>query len=271
MPEKKRIHFFILFFSVVFLAGCTTNMTRFQTTETLGAGNMKMQAAVTLGFNNFYQIDKELEKEMDEKSIEDARGTYDSDYVDIVKDGASYDSYKDYSYFQSSLEIIYALGVTNDIDIDIRASTGGQFRLNGKFKLPKFGRGGALAIAPGIGFQIINIESETDDGETTITTDTISGYLYTATVPLIIGWKCDVVCLYMHVGYGINLFDITYERDVSGIYQYDFKKFEDVHIGYVALGMEAKFKHFMIGPEILAGMSNYYVLSQLGIALGAHW
>jgi len=253
--------------------------TRYQTAHTLGKGEMKLMGASHFATAPQGLLAFELDKEMDKRleRWQQKYGPGDADWEEFVEDIVEAVFVMPFEILAQAggfdVEILYAIGVAENVDIELRATATGYLRGNVKVKIADMGTRGAMAISPGVGWRSFSHTTEDDDYK-----DQYRGNVYTGELPLIFGWKFDKTAIYFAPTYIYHMIDIRYSRDTYNMahnFSDTIEEKVDFHIPGIIAGVEFSYGHFVMTPEIsfFHTFNKYYDSGYLypGLALGGKW
>lgn len=273
--DHIRLFVYLLFcLAIIALTGCAgVNHNRYQTAETLGKGNMKMMAGSNISpvmhHHARFELEDKHDEEMRRQGIYDGAGSALEEIFDSL--GAVFTTWP------GDMEILYAIGVKDNVDLEFRLGASPTLRFNSKIKIAEFGKRGALAIAPGLGIKLFG-GKDTDGDEMVSVTDEFTGYITSLELPFILGWEFDRASPYLYFHDYLHAVSIEYRRHTQGLPKNYDETFEETYY-YNALGggfgvqfLWGKFVltpelglFWLNGPEINMGMPSF------GLALGGKW
>ncbi|MDP8256849.1 MAG: hypothetical protein P9M14_13955 [Candidatus Alcyoniella australis] len=284
ITRSIKVSLCLLLATCLLCVGCApVSYNRYQTANTLGAGEMKLMIGANAAHDVIFPVYSEIELDMNDEMYDWARENgvgYDLEdiFEDVLTESVLIMLYVPTLGLAPDFELLYAVGVHDRVDIEARLTASLYGRLNAKVLLAEFGDSGALSISPGVGFRDIKgdqSENTIGDGEAE---DSYSGYVLSAELPLLIGRQGEHVSPYIGPLYVYHYADIDYRRKTSGLDQ-EFDHTIEYGLSFHQLGLivgsEFHWGHFSITPE-LVGMYhngpgiNYWMLYP-GLALGGSW
>lgn len=194
--------------------------------------------------------------------------------------------------FYPDLELLYAIGVSDTVDVEARAILTGYFRLNTKTRLFSVGKNSALTILPGLGFRTIDEDQDAKDedikqenkpaseNDNWRLKDRYKGYVITGELSVIIGWQFKHLSPYIAPVYYYNYMSIALTRKIDGLSS-DFKETVDKTYNFhsigLIVGLQIKLWKFLITPE-LVGLYNIPFGARTlagwiypGLSIGFNW
>ena len=267
-------------FCMAVFSGCQpAAYTRYQSAHTLGKGEMQLLAASHIAPAPHGRAANDMEKDMDDKleKWEETHGHGDADFEEAVEEIMEAIFVEPGRVISNAvgmdMEVIYSVGVADNVDIELRATITGYLRGNTKIKLADLGSRGALAISPGIGWRGFSYENDDDDYK-----DQYRGNLFTGELPLIFGWKWEKASLYFAPTYIYHRVNIRYTRDTYNLplnFNGVIEEKLDFHVPGVVAGVETHVGHFIFTPEV----GFFYYFSEKGdggflspgMAIGGRW
>jgi hypothetical protein len=280
---NSRLTGVVFLVAVVLSAAACAPVTynRYQIAQPLGTGKMKMEVAASYNRDLTFPIAWDIESKMDAKLMDWAAEH--PQYLDEASQIAASDFFMNIflglvatsvNVFAVEPEIIYAVGVHETTDLEIRVSGTGYARINTKTKAADLGRYGAFAVAPGIGYRNISQVSDEEEGAE----DRYRGYVLTFELPLLFSWKFDNVAPYFGPCYYYHYMPLEYTRKIDSFYPvFNETIREDYHFHNVGLtiGTQFKFGGFIFAPEMvmLYNNANGFETGSFhpGLALGGTW
>ncbi|MDP8256850.1 MAG: hypothetical protein P9M14_13960 [Candidatus Alcyoniella australis] len=279
-PGLTKSFFAILALSaIVMLSACAPfTYNRYQTAQTLGQGEMKLMVAANLGSDMASQLAPELIDEMEDKLDVWALEYPEYQYLaDKINDSDFWDDFEDIGFdgAQPDVEVLFAAGLTDKIDLELRVSGTLYVRANAKIMLAKLGNRGAFSISPGLGWHWIKEREYKLDYDLCI--DSYKGQGYTAELPLIFGWQFEHVAPYFAPIYAFHFIEMDYTRDANVVPTYKTEITEQFYAHQIGLaaGVQFHLGDILITPEVV-GMyhtNEYFDMFSVypGLALGATW
>ena len=287
MHRQPHILLHILVCFILTCLGCAPmTYNRYQTAHTLGKWEMKLAVSANMSRDPIFQAWNELAGEMDREFLGWAQHKdLERQYIDAVLEAnENIDETAMYSSdagFIPDCELIYAIGVHDRVDLELRSTISGYYRLNSKILIAELGPHGGLSIAPGIGYRAIHtfrFHTSYKPEDNIEISDDFSGWAMTAEVPLIIGWRFSHVSPYMAPMYAYHYLNVDYTRRTDHLHpEFERTLQYDLHFHQVGLiaGVQFSFWHIIITPEIAGifhtGPGVDVLALYPGIALGAFW
>lgn len=297
LDQTKILLIYAISALLILCLGCApVTYNRYQTAHTLGKCEMKLMVGANIA-NDLALLSTpfDLQDEMDDKLLDwsdkhpgnedDVWEIYNHDFWEGFLAILSLGVYPD-------LELLYAIGVSDTVDVEARATFTGYFRLNTKIKLFSIGQNGALAISPGVGYRNIDDEQEAKDGDVKYgdepaseddnwqLKDKYEGYVITVELPVIIGWQFKHLSPYFAPVYYYNYMPIAFTRKISGLSS-DFNETVDevynFHSIGLMVGLQIKLWKFLITPELVgvyhipSGAVTLPGFIYPGLSIGLNW
>jgi hypothetical protein len=272
----KLIVFTFLSAAIAISASCApVTYNRYQTAQTIGQGNVKAIAAIDKSHELMMLKNMDIYAKVDEKLVDwsfEHPGN-EEEVAEIVGLDVL-DSFTTATVGATTFDVEAALavGVTDWVDLEARATATGYFRGNAKFLVHKFGKRGAVAISPGAGYRGV------DSGKVDIGSgaeDHYKGTVWTGELPIIIGWQWDHFSPYIAPMYAYHRLNVAYTRkvkDLSPSFEATINDSFDYHSVGLAAGVQMKIGGFICTPEIIGLYTMLddldYTMIYPGIAIG---
>ena len=181
---------------------------RYQTAHAMGKGQIKATASVEACREMVWPMGEDIMDRMSDEMRSATRDYIQSRPTEEERQKAaaalwayenadihSYEWKKEYGLLPA---VAFAYGVTDKVDLEAGVTALGGVRADAKIELTRFGNGGALAIAPGTGYQAIDTEFSSYAGNISLdpiydnyleVKDHVRGYIVTLEAPLLVGWQ----------------------------------------------------------------------------------
>lgn len=253
---------------------------RYQTAQTLGKGEVKLLAAAAIAHDLTAPAAFDISDDMDTELLDWSRDHpgNEGEVLELVGEDLLLDTLWSMEFAIPDVEVIFAVGVHDRVDLEARISALGYGRFNTKVLLLKFGERGALSVAPGLGYRRVEGSGSIAGGDAK---DTYKGSVITAELPVIVGWQWEHVAPYVAPVFNYHRMTLQYTREATG-FNPDFKRTLDydfdIHNAGLIAGVQFKFGAFVITPEVVGNYSfspgndhidMFFVYP--GVSLGAAW
>lgn len=244
----------------LFGSGCApAAYNRYQTADTLGAGEVKIAVTANYSPSPVNQSAEKVRTQMDDRFREWSAPYSGETWVRNLEESFT----EPFVYGQANhiynpnFEAIFAVGVHDSLDFEIRSTHSGYVRFNTKARVFRYKDMLAISIAPGAGYVEYDGEASGDNY-----TDTANGRMITAELPVIVGWEFKGVSPYAALYLVYHNIDMDYRRQTEGTpYIFDESIKDTYHLYLPGLigGLQYKHKWCIVTLELTAN----YMLSDL--------
>ena len=262
-------------------ASCASvSYNRYQTAQTLGTGNMKLTASMQMENPITADAAWDMSRKMDDDMWHWSHN-HPGNWPEVSKItggdvvGNLFGMILGAGLLAPDIEVSYSAGVHDRVDIQASLTAMLYGRFNTKILLTKLGPKGAMSIAPGIGYRRINYSDDISEGGTK---DRMEGNLFTAELPLIIGWQFTHVSPYFAPAYFFHWMGLDYTRkspDLEPAFSQSVKKKMTMNYAGLIAGVQFKWGKFVMTPELVVtygpkyGKNIFWIYP--GFSLGAAW